>query len=206
MDPHVLVAPGSKIQLDCTFANNVPSNGTQFGYQFFFDDMCFAFVTFYPADKLNSYRCHQFGNSSLCRVDRGEPKEIPVAVSANNKTNSSGGCDILKFSNESHPETAAIFAEVMGNCEACTTTCSATLDSLRSHPCLSDDFIGIRNWYLSSGHGRKFITTYETCKDKVVPDPELEITTKLPIENGSTRGFQDIILSCLASLFILCCL
>ena len=115
------------MKLSCTFKSTSHSSTVYFGDSTQ-DEMCFAFVSYYPAHPF--VKCVQIGDITMCH----------------NKTNSDelGGCTLSPNPTQggTDPKQRATFLQLGSKCDTTGKTCTSDCLSLLTenpHPCFTGD-------------------------------------------------------------------
>ena len=110
--------PGDSITTNCIYSSLTRNCSTEYG-QAVSDEMCFAFITYYPLTD-NFYYCNQWKNNSGCSGVRGTPCQDPM------------GFIQLLLSIGSNPACTSSITD-------CAKNCRGTIETVKSTGCLSPD-------------------------------------------------------------------
>lgn len=120
------VLPGDEIATTCKYSSLSKKRHVYFG-EGTSDEMCFAFLTVYPADALPfTMSCSSIGPLSPCDLHNGTPKM---------------GCDWARFGNVSNPEMLEHYTNLRDNCNLdglCRSECKELVEGMMDHPCLEN--------------------------------------------------------------------
>ena len=83
--------PGDELKTYCTFQSRSRTKTTTYG-EGSFDEMCFVFLTYFPAENLTDTSCFQWKDLDMC----GTFSE----------------CDFVSISNSTNPSTSAMIDKV----------------------------------------------------------------------------------------------
>ncbi|XP_076456030.1 tyramine beta-hydroxylase-like [Babylonia areolata] len=172
-NPPVQILPGDEIRTTCEFSSQYKTTTTYYG-EATSDEMCFAFLTFYPREAINSTRnCVGYKEASTCR-DRDEFK----------------GCDFDTFLNASIPENRQTIQAISEHCQPfgpCVEECRAALQPIQDSPCLRGAaFQALKGYMINNYHSLYFLSQMMSCE----PTPPCPECPTCP-DNNNNNNNQD---------------
>ncbi|XP_052220094.1 MOXD1 homolog 2-like isoform X1 [Dreissena polymorpha] len=123
-DP-VVVHPGDELKTTCVFDSR-QRELTTFNGQATQDEMCFAFLTYYPKENMKTTVAASWKSLDACDWSMGPVRK---------------GCNFTQIINPADPETAQIHAMIAAKCSpfVCRHECLAYVKELQKHPCFQGD-------------------------------------------------------------------
>ncbi|XP_062583183.1 uncharacterized protein LOC134244942, partial [Saccostrea cucullata] len=161
-DVPIVVKPGDELKTTCTFNSEGVRKYTFFG-KGTHDEMCFAFIKYYPKQKAKIQKCLSFRELSMCPMFPETADLFDDGVK---------GCNIPKFTSLTNPATLAIVFQIQAKCrpDICTQECKDTIRKLRQHPCLKEDIWEYLKFFLmaekrgdSGIDVEKLLVLYSVC-------------------------------------------
>ena len=152
------IQPGDEIKTTCVFKTTSKLNYTYFG-QGTNDEMCFGFLTFYPAKNVKRKFCTSWKSIPVCELI------APIVR----------GCETAKFTNLSNPEFTEMRNAVKDHCstnDTCLEKCKDHLTIINMHPCMDGDvgkFIKYRLKKFRDSSVTDFYNGIESCSLKHTP-------------------------------------
>lgn len=150
--------PGDELKTTCVFKTTSKLNYTYYG-QGTNDEMCFGFLTFYPAKNVKRKFCTSWKSIPVCELI------APIVR----------GCQTAKFTNLSNPEFTEMRTAVKDHCSTnhtCLEKCKDHLTIISSHPCMDGD-VGKYIKYRLKKFGDSSVTDFyngiESCSLKHAP-------------------------------------
>ncbi|XP_050408482.1 tyramine beta-hydroxylase [Patella vulgata] len=120
-EPPIVVNPGDSLETVCTYKSMSRHNTTFYG-EGTYEEMCFAFFNYYPADAIQGI-CDTRGNFEYCDYQEK-------------------GCKMGQLLNMTHPDTKSLFDKVMSKCSVagyCYHGCRAVVDEVKeTNGCFKD--------------------------------------------------------------------
>ncbi|KAK7088971.1 putative DBH-like monooxygenase protein 2 [Littorina saxatilis] len=147
-DP-IIIEPGDELQTYCTYKSLSRDKTTLFGASTY-DEMCFSYLTFFPAENITDSSCIQWQDTDLCDVTGND-------------------CFDGSLFNTSHPNTSAMIEKILAHCNpygGCRVECPAAIqDILREKPCLTKYWGFLATTFFSMNDAKllKFVTAVESC-------------------------------------------
>lgn len=103
-DHPVVVKPGDELRTTCTYSSQGLGKSTFFG-KGTHDEMCFAFLKYYPKQKAKVQRCLSFKKLSMCPTFSETVELFDDGLK---------GCNIPKFTSLTNPATLTMVFQVRG--------------------------------------------------------------------------------------------
>jgi len=149
------ILPGDEVKTTCGYNSMSRKETVNFG-QATSDEMCFAFLTVYPADAFPYFKwCSSHGPLTMC--------DMYLAPRPNIKY----GCDYAQFVNLSRPEMTQRYMDLENHCKldgTCRPGCKEVTDEILKHPCLGEEMNVLVSRYLNNYHeGTKFLAYAHSC-------------------------------------------
>ena len=120
------ILPGDEILTTCEY-NSMSTNKTTKWGNATDDEMCFAFIWYYPRQSLRQPMCNSFKTVPKCFIEDGEPYE---------------GCNYLDiFRGTDIKWLHKAYRDLVRNCDErrCLDSCVRVVEKLRLKPCLRGD-------------------------------------------------------------------
>ena len=154
--------PGDELRTTCTFRSTFKDKTVQFG-QGTQDEMCYAFITYYPAQRIRAGFCMNWKSIYRCR--RYLPKFKGLI----------GSCEWKQLLNSNDPVTQKLYTNVQKQCpnyetyRQCSSNCSKVAAMAVQHPCLKEDDIGDYTRFRLSWHqaGKVLVDLLDKCANYV---------------------------------------
>ncbi|CAL1540800.1 unnamed protein product [Lymnaea stagnalis] len=151
-DPPVQLLPGDEIVTTCVYNTLTSRRWVYFG-EATSDEMCFGFISMYPKDAVvPNGDCNAVGPLSSCQLASGAPV---------------GQCNWKAFLNFSSSNTIKIVTDLEKNCNLngfCRPECTAVVENLRSHPCLTGEAGKLVKYLLArSKQGLELLGRLHSC-------------------------------------------
>ncbi|XP_035824352.1 DBH-like monooxygenase protein 2 homolog [Aplysia californica] len=150
--PHLEVRPGDEIKTTCVY-NSVGIDRWVYYGDATSDEMCFGFLTMYPADAL-PYGGYCVGMGPLVGCDLYMGTRI-------------GECNWRRFLDFSNDDMAPLIAELKKNCNLdgfCRPECKDITRRIKQHPCLQGEAEMLVTHFLSESHdGAKILGRLHSC-------------------------------------------
>ncbi|XP_063420670.1 DBH-like monooxygenase protein 1 [Mytilus trossulus] len=126
-DPPIKIRPGDEIRTTCTYSS-LSSNETIFFGEGTSDEMCYGFITYYPAQNIALPYCTTWKTVEKCK--RYMPQFGGIIDGCRWKDFLSGGNEYIGF----------MMIELAMHCDTtCSSNCTEKVRNLREHECLSGD-------------------------------------------------------------------
>ncbi|XP_076468958.1 dopamine beta-hydroxylase-like [Babylonia areolata] len=172
LQPPLIIHPGDELTTHCTYQSRSRPKTTVYG-EGSFEEMCFAFLSFYPAENMRSFYCGQWKDVDMC--DIGEM------------------CDLRIF-NSSHPATAATIKKVLENCDpsgSCRVECRAAIEEVSAeNNCLRDNWDYVSSVIMQDMYDPlllKFAAAMESCPHRDGGEGPGDWTTPRPYHPVTER-------------------
>ncbi|KAL3870847.1 hypothetical protein ACJMK2_038884 [Sinanodonta woodiana] len=155
-DSPIQLRPGDELRTVCTYSSTNINRTVKFGIGTD-EEMCFGFLTYYPARDMKMPFCTSWKSVHKCR--RYLPKYNGTI----------GGCRWQHFLNFSDPTAKSVRSEcslqtIDDHAKFCRDGCSATLNKTRSHECLKGDIGEFIKFKLNDTEmGRTFLRALNSC-------------------------------------------
>lgn len=182
--------------MKCTY-QSLSNRKTTFYGEGTSDEMCFSFLTYFPAENINYPYCLTWKSIPYCKLINGDVfPEID-------------GCRLQDIFNQSNPATRLLYNMVTKNCrpfQACLPECLDLLKSYKSHPCLNGD-VGdyIRMQSQKSHNMTLFFAAVDSCKMELEGEKECKCErNKCPTSksNALFKAYSFVFVFLQASLFV----
>ncbi|CAG2219261.1 unnamed protein product [Mytilus edulis] len=126
-DPPIRIRPGDEIRTTCTYSS-LSSNETIFFGEGTSDEMCYGFITYYPAQNIALPYCTTWKTVEKCK--RYMPQFGGIIDGCKWKDFLSGGNEYIGF----------MMIELAMHCDTtCSSNCTEKVRNLREHECLRGD-------------------------------------------------------------------
>ncbi|XP_063420677.1 DBH-like monooxygenase protein 1 [Mytilus trossulus] len=126
-DPPIRIRPGDEIRTTCTYSS-LSSNETIFFGEGTSDEMCYGFITYYPAQNIALPYCTTWKTVEKCK--RYMPQFGGIIDGCRWKDFLSGGNEYIGF----------MMIELAMHCDTtCSSNCTEKVRNLREHECLRGD-------------------------------------------------------------------
>ncbi|KAK7114201.1 hypothetical protein V1264_000300 [Littorina saxatilis] len=145
----LILKPGDELQTYCTYQSLSRAKTTVYGAGSY-DEMCFAIVTYFPAENITTNNCVQWKDTDFCDVMEND-------------------CFDGSLFNASHPNTSAMIEKILDHCNpygGCRAECPAAIqDMLRERPCLGSywELLATNLFRMDDAKLLKFVAAVETC-------------------------------------------
>ncbi|KAJ8322183.1 hypothetical protein KUTeg_000654, partial [Tegillarca granosa] len=158
-NPPKQILPGDDLRLSCVYdtqgANSSVRSGSENN-----DELCSAFLLYYPKLNWDSYSCEKYKAVDMCKLD--------VAGATVN------GCDYTGLLNTLQYDSFS--ADMLANCTrvcSCTPGCNTISNYAKNHPCFTGDFIEIHNYRLARNMGssdrlQNLLKSMDLAKDDII--------------------------------------
>ncbi|XP_069138144.1 dopamine beta-hydroxylase-like isoform X2 [Argopecten irradians] len=171
-DSNLELRPGDVLSTKCTFTSSHKSLTTTSG-EATAQEMCFAFVFYYPKESFRSRQCTTMLGLPTC--------------SLYNPTDIIDGCQVKSFT-ENTTMFTEIFGELHNRCEKfiCRKECKEYIKELRLHPCMMDKVGRYVDRVLNFYVGAEDMALYHSC------DTEIKLEAIEPCTCTTRPCVQDI--------------
>ena len=177
------ILPGDELKTTCVF-KSTNKKTTTFSGRGTNDEMCFAFLTVFPAKNLLFRRCTQRGSLSWTKT-RKESKPYY--------------CDMTNFFNFSNADTKAMVQKMRDNCKpvsTCMQECKNVVKDLRKHPCLSGD-VGKMHRINASYSDDKDVLLFrlmiQSCDLEIMDERSQNLTSNNQSSDGPKQGHFEML-------------
>ncbi|XP_048751432.2 tyramine beta-hydroxylase-like isoform X1 [Ostrea edulis] len=149
----IQVIPGDELKTKCVFKSSSKSV-TTFQGDATSAEMCFGFLTIYPAKHVRLPFCTSWKSASMTKLR------------FNRVVNN---CDMKVFSNASHPDMIKIYRNINTRCQPlskCLEECKEVVKEIRLHPCMNGDVGEYMKWWARMSNDIDILTFFskiESC-------------------------------------------
>ncbi|KAL4236657.1 hypothetical protein ACF0H5_005042 [Mactra antiquata] len=174
----ILINPGDELKTTCTFESTSRSLTTTYG-DATADEMCFAFITFYPKENMRTTECTAWKSLSSCEI----------RFQTNRR-----GCDFVKMDNFSHPESQEIYSSVSSLCAlgTCRKECLGYVRELKKHACFSGDVGSMRRAFgINDGEQRAEVIEWYSRFDSCDGELAIEKYKAMMLDEDINAGATD---------------
>ncbi|KAJ8300469.1 hypothetical protein KUTeg_021988 [Tegillarca granosa] len=177
----LVIEKGDELIVKCTY-QSLSNKRTTFYGEGTSDEMCFSFLTYFPAENINYPYCLTWKSIPYCKLIHGEVfPEID-------------GCRLQDMFNQSNPATKLFFDMVVQNCrpfQTCLPECLELLKSYKSHPCLQGDVGDYIRMQSTKAHNMTlFIAAIDSCKIELEGKKECKCETNKCPTSESNNTFM----------------
>ncbi|KAL4218744.1 hypothetical protein ACF0H5_021332 [Mactra antiquata] len=169
------VNPGDGLKTSCHFSSMDRTNHTKFG-QATADEMCFAFLIYYPKENLRENQCISWKSIDYCEY---------------RYQNVIRDCDIYKMADVSNKETLEIYDRTNRACVAneCKPDCLKEVREIKKHPCfvgdVGDFFRSILLQFTKADYlVQTFFAKFDSCNAELAR--EKAVQEEIEDDDGST--------------------
>ncbi|KAK3098156.1 hypothetical protein FSP39_016749 [Pinctada imbricata] len=159
----ITVKAGDELRTMCTYDTSSRKRIT-FGGDSTDDEMCIAFIQFYPKNIVPMPLCMNFKDLSLCKTAPQYKESFPDLLH---------GCDVLDFAALGNPVVFDFVLNVRSKCRPyfCLEECKKALRKMQKHPCLKGDvweylkfqLLNIKTKTFMSDQLEKLMAAYTSC-------------------------------------------
>jgi len=125
----LMIEPGHAFNLKCYFTSTSRTKTTYYG-EGTNDEMCFAFITYFPKENMLRPTCVSSIDIDPCEFEEPAPR----------------GCDLASVYNGSHPDAVAVYSALDANCAVgyCRKECMPVVKEISENPCFSGSIRTLR--------------------------------------------------------------
>lgn len=176
-DDPIKVLPGDEIRTTCTYSS-VGVNKTTYYGESIKDEMCYAFLTYFPHQKSYTQYCTTFKSTQLCK------RYLPSLNGIYDR------CSWRAFVRGQDATAVSLNKRMMtecGNKSSCSNACATSLNNMMQHPCMRGDISGYVSEHWA---GKEHFKAYQRmCSEGIVSNPS-GTDAKRTGSNGSTPLFS----------------